>query len=61
MTMLYILIPISILLLLVAMLCFNWAVKSEQYDDLDSPASQILFDDMDATNNRPKRGEKREQ
>ena len=51
MTMLYVLIPISILLVLMAMLCFNWAVKSQQYDDLDSPASQILFDDLDSRNN----------
>tara|TARA_R110002110_G_C13469647_1_gene720040 strand:+ start:23427 stop:23612 length:186 start_codon:yes stop_codon:yes gene_type:complete len=57
MTMLYVLIPISILLVLVAMLCFNWAVKSQQYDDLDSPASQIIFDDVDAKDSRHKAGE----
>lgn len=60
MTTIYILIPISLLLLLVAILCFNWAVKTQQYDDLDSPANQILFDDIDAREKFNKTGEERE-
>ncbi len=60
MTTIYILIPISIFLLLVAILCFNWAVKTQQYDDLDSPASQILFDDVDSRERSKKTGEKHE-
>ena len=45
MTVLYILIPVAILLVGVAILVFNWAVNSGQYDDLDGPAHSILFDD----------------
>lgn len=57
MTIIYILIPISLLLLLVAILFFNWAVKTQQYDDLDTPANQILFDDVDSreTSNKDRR------
>ncbi|MFZ5636224.1 MAG: cbb3-type cytochrome oxidase assembly protein CcoS [Pseudomonadota bacterium] len=39
------LIPISLLLLGLAIWAFVWAVKKGQYDDLDTPALDILIDD----------------
>lgn len=45
MTVLYILIPVAIVLVTIAIVVFNWAVNSGQYDDLDGPAHSILFDD----------------
>jgi len=47
MTVLYILVPVAIVLVIVAILVFNWAVNTGQYDDLDSPAHSILFDEQD--------------
>ena len=47
MTVLYILVPIAILLVILAIWVFNWAVNNGQYDDLDSPAHSILFDEDD--------------
>lgn len=47
MTILYILIPVAIVLVIIAICVFNWAVNSGQYDDLDSPAHSILFDEED--------------
>lgn len=44
---LYILIPIALMLVAVAIWVFFWAVDSGQYDDLDGPAHSILFDDED--------------
>jgi cbb3-type cytochrome oxidase maturation protein len=44
---LYILIPVAIALVAFAIWLFFWAVDSGQYDDLDSPAHSILFDDED--------------
>ncbi|AIR91436.1 cbb3-type cytochrome oxidase assembly protein CcoS [Pseudomonas cremoricolorata] len=44
---LYIMIPAAVLLVGVAIYIFFWAVDSGQYDDLDSPAHSILFDDQD--------------
>ncbi|WNW10967.1 cbb3-type cytochrome oxidase assembly protein CcoS [Pseudomonas sp. DTU_2021_1001937_2_SI_NGA_ILE_001] len=44
---LYIMIPAALLLVGVAIRVFFWAVDSGQYDDLDSPAHSILFDDED--------------
>lgn len=47
MTSIYILIPLALLLLVVAVWAFFWAVKNDQFDDLDTPATSILFDDDD--------------
>ena len=47
MDIIYVLIPLSILLISIAVLVFFWAVKGGQFDDLDSPAHRILFDDDD--------------
>ncbi|HCS08157.1 MAG TPA: cbb3-type cytochrome oxidase assembly protein CcoS [Pseudomonas sp.] len=44
---LYIMIPAALLIVGVAIYIFFWAVDSGQYDDLDSPAHSILFDDQD--------------
>jgi len=45
MTILLLLIPLSLLLLGVAVWAFAWAVRGGQFDDLDTPALDILCDD----------------
>lgn len=45
MEILYILIPVSLILVAFAIAIFGWAVKSGQYDDLEGPAHSILYDD----------------
>ncbi|MGS1077760.1 cbb3-type cytochrome oxidase assembly protein CcoS [Pseudoxanthomonas beigongshangi] len=47
MTILLMLIPISLVLLGLAVAAFIWAVRRGQFDDLDTPALDIL-DDEDA-------------
>ncbi len=42
---LFLLVPISLVLLGIAIWAFVWAVRSGQYDDLDSPAIDILRND----------------
>ena len=42
---LLILIPLSLVLLLAAIWAFAWAVRRGQFDDLDTPAIDILQDD----------------
>jgi len=44
---LYLLIPVSIVLLLVAVAAFIWAVKSGQFEDMEGPAYRIILDDDD--------------
>ncbi len=41
---LYLLIPISLLFVVLAVSIFCWAVNTGQYDDLDSEAERILFE-----------------
>ncbi|MBC3766941.1 cbb3-type cytochrome oxidase assembly protein CcoS [Neptunicella marina] len=45
MSILYILIPLAILLVCVALGAFFWAVKSDQFEDLERHGHSILFDD----------------
>lgn len=45
MNILLLLIPISLVLLLAAVAAFVWAVRRGQFDDLDSPAIDILVDE----------------
>ncbi|WP_105901527.1 cbb3-type cytochrome oxidase assembly protein CcoS [Vibrio gangliei] len=44
---LYLLIPIAIMFVCIAVAVFVWAVKTDQFDDLDRQGSSILFDDSD--------------
>ncbi|MGB0895584.1 MAG: cbb3-type cytochrome oxidase assembly protein CcoS [Parashewanella sp.] len=45
MSIIYLLIPIAMLFVAIAVAIFFWAVKSEQFDDLDRQGSSILFED----------------
>ncbi|TQV87530.1 cbb3-type cytochrome oxidase assembly protein CcoS [Aliikangiella coralliicola] len=45
MDVIYWLIPLSIALLVIAIAIFFWAVRTGQFQDLDSPPVDILFDD----------------
>ena len=42
------LIPIAVLLGLIGLAAFLWALRSGQYEDLDGAAQRILFDDDQA-------------
>lgn len=43
----YILIPISLVLLIVAVLIFFWAVNSNQYSDLKKESTQFLIEEAE--------------
>ena len=45
MSIIYVLIPIAMIFVAIAVLVFFWAVKSNQYDDLDREGVNILFDE----------------
>ena len=47
MTILYLLIPLAVVLMAVAIGFFIWTIRSGQYDDLEGPAHRILMDDDD--------------
>ena len=45
MDILYLLIPLSVVLVFVIGILFWWFLKSGQFDDLDTPAMRVLFDE----------------
>ena len=44
----FVLLPISLILAGVALMGYFWGVKSGQFDDLETPALRVLFDDEQA-------------
>lgn len=51
MSVIYILIPIAILLTAIGIYIFFWAVKTEQFDDLEKQGMSILFDENEQAKN----------
>jgi len=41
----FVLLPLALLIAAIAVGFFIWAAKTGQFDDLDTPAVRILFDD----------------
>ena len=42
---LYLLIPVSVVLVFLIAMIFRWSVRSGQFDDLEGPAYRVLMDD----------------
>lgn len=51
MSIIYILIPIAILLTALGIYLFFWAVKTEQFEDLEKQGLSILFDEDESIAN----------
>lgn len=51
---LYLLIPIALVIFAIAMRFLFWAINSGQYDNLDTEAYRILFDDDELLTPPPK-------
>jgi len=47
MEILFVLIPLSVLLIAFALWSFVWSVKNDQFEDLDRQGWTILFDDKE--------------
>lgn len=45
MDILYLLIPLSVVLVFIIGVVFWWSIRSGQFDDLDGPAYRMLMDD----------------
>jgi len=44
MSMIYIVFPLALAIVIVAIIAFIWATRSGQFDDLDTPAMRVLHD-----------------
>lgn len=48
MQVIYIVFPLALLIALVAVIAYVWAVRSGQFDDMETPALRVLHDDEQA-------------
>ncbi|WP_068803402.1 cbb3-type cytochrome oxidase assembly protein CcoS [Thauera phenolivorans] len=53
MEILFLLIPLSLVLVFIIGAIFWWSLRSGQYDDLEGPAYRLLMDDRDEMPERP--------
>lgn len=58
MEIIYLLLPLSLLMAIIAVIAFVWGVRKEQFDDVDSAAVRMLFDEpqnsnSEGTHNQP--------
>ncbi len=58
MNILYLLVPIALIGIAIAIKLLFWAINNGQYDDLDTEGQRILFDDDDLS---PKKNERNDQ
>lgn len=54
MSVMYLILPLALLVVFVAVLGFVWAARRGQFDDLDTPAMRALHDEV---GEKPKPGE----
>lgn len=56
MDIIYLLLPVALIIVLIIIGIFFWAVRSDQFEDLEGPAHRILMDDdNDGHNNAQKK------
>lgn len=55
MEVIFVLIPVSLVIIIVALWAFVWSVRNDQFEDLDKEAHSILFEDKpeDLINEKP--------
>ena len=57
MDILYLLIPLSLVLVFIIGTVFWWALKSGMFDDLEGPAYRILQDESEVPERKPEPGQ----
>jgi cbb3-type cytochrome oxidase maturation protein len=55
MDVIYILLPVALVIVIIIIAIFFWAVRSDQFDDLEGPAHRILMDDDDSEHKTKKK------
>ncbi len=56
MDIIYLLLPVALIIVIIIIAVFFWAVKSDQFEDLEGPAYRILMDDDNKNNKTRKDG-----
>ncbi len=55
MSVVFIVVPLALLIVLVAVVAYIWSARSGQFDDLDTPAVRMLHDDDGSGKTRERR------
>ena len=50
----YLLLPVALIIVIAIIVIFFWAVKSDQFEDLEGPAHRIIMDDDDNISAKPR-------
>ena len=58
MEIIYLLLPLALVLVALIIWLFFWAVKSDQFEDMEGPAHRILMDDKHTKNQLKKETQK---
>ena len=45
MSVIFIVVPLALVIVLIAVAAYTWSARSGQFDDLDTPAVRMLHDD----------------
>lgn len=53
MSVMYLILPLALLVVFVAVLGFVWAARRGQFDDLDTPAMRALHDEVEEKKKKP--------
>ena len=53
MEIIYLLLPVALILVVIIIWVFFWAVRSDQFEDLEGPAHRIIMEDDDAVPEKP--------
>ncbi len=54
MNVLYLILPLALLVVFIAVAAFVWAARKGQFDDLETPAMRALHDDPGETKQPPR-------
>ncbi|MEO8619823.1 MAG: cbb3-type cytochrome oxidase assembly protein CcoS [bacterium] len=49
MSVIFIVLPLALLVVFIAVVAYVWSARSGQFDDLDTPAMRMLHDDEGST------------
>jgi len=54
MSIMYVILPVALVVVFVAVIGFVWAARKGQFDDLETPAMRALHDDVGSDKRPPK-------
>ena len=61
MEIIYLLLPLALVLVVIIVWVFMWAVRSDQFDDLEGPAHRILMDEDEPKIQREDKAESKDE